>query len=364
MGSKLKTKSTLGSLGISIILASLAIPLAVSPASALEDLTDAATEQLQAIEEVTPDVLEDRFESLEVTDVEVQATTTEERWIEEAGETIPVNVENITTVPLDASSPINISTEGIESSASIGLPFAESTGLAEVLDDGTPVFDHENGSSSVPVIKDDGSVQITTIIESADAPTRYDYPTDVEGLASIEELEGGTLLFTDANGEFLAAIAPAWAKDAAGVDIPTRYEVDGTTVTQVVDHDTAVNVQYPVVADPWWGKNLFSYVTRDTFNGKMRINAQKSTWGQVIHTAGYANGQRVFLTSGLTEVASRQPQLLSMQSLVDQYVCHVIGGIGNIAGAWNFEKTHPNRTVHWSYGVARHRCNWNTPNGI
>lgn len=313
---------------------------------------------------MTPEVFEDKFDSLEVTESEVQASFTEERWIDADGGPVAVSVENVTTVPLDASSPINISSEGIESSASISLPFGDATDTAEVSEDGTVIFDHDNGSSTVPVVKDDGSVQITTVIEDSSAPTRYAYPTDVEGLASIEETESGTLVFSDANGDFLAAIAPAWAKDAAGMDIPTRYEIDGTTVTQVVDHSTAAGVQYPVVADPWWGKNLFSYVTRDTYNGQVRINAQKSTWGQVVHTAGYSDGQRVFLTAGLAELGSRQPQVWSKSSLIQQYECHVFGGVLNVAGAWNLEKFRPNRSIHWTYGVARHHCNWSTANGI
>lgn len=44
-------------------------------------------------------------------------------------------------------------------------------------------------------------------------------------------------------------IAPAWARDAAGRKIPTHFEVNGTTVSQVVEH-RGVGVSYPVVADP------------------------------------------------------------------------------------------------------------------
>ncbi|MFC7740370.1 hypothetical protein ACFQXA_04510 [Nocardiopsis composta] len=48
-------------------------------------------------------------------------------------------------------------------------------------------------------------------------------------------------------------------------------------------------------------------------------------------------------------------------TLRQQYNCHVAGGYFQIAGSWDLEKARPNRTAHWSYGVAVHRCNWNTP---
>lgn len=38
-------------------------------------------------------------------------------------------------------------------------------------------------------------------------------------------------------------IDPAWANDAEGMALPTRYEVMGTTIVQMVDHSNAV---YPV----------------------------------------------------------------------------------------------------------------------
>ena len=41
------------------------------------------------------------------------------------------------------------------------------------------MFDHGNGASSVPLAKDDGSVQILTIIDAAGAPEKYGYALDV-----------------------------------------------------------------------------------------------------------------------------------------------------------------------------------------
>jgi hypothetical protein len=48
----------------------------------------------------------------------------------------------------------------------------------------------------------------------------------------------------------VATIGAAWAVDANGEAVATHYEIDGTTLTQVVE--TNAQTAYPVVADPAW----------------------------------------------------------------------------------------------------------------
>lgn len=65
---------------------------------------------------------------------------------------------------------------------------------------------------------------------------------------------GGAILASD--GSWIAGIAPPWARDASGSDVPTHYEVVGNTLVQVVEHSNSF--VYPVTADPrvgfeWWG---------------------------------------------------------------------------------------------------------------
>lgn len=49
----------------------------------------------------------------------------------------------------------------------------------------------------------------------------------------------------------LGTIDPAWARDAAGRSVPTRYEINGNVLTQIVDR-RAGDFAYPIVADPSW----------------------------------------------------------------------------------------------------------------
>ncbi|WP_017583142.1 DUF2599 domain-containing protein [Nocardiopsis valliformis] len=262
-------------------------------------------------------------------------------------------------IPIEIEEPISVDGYG-DHHVSIRLPFPESTEPAEILDDGTAVFDHGNGAQTVPLLKTDGSVQITTIIEDSSAPTGYEYDLSAVGLDRIEEQDDGILVLLDPDGAYLASIAPAWAKDAHGSPVSTRYEIDGTKIVQVVDHPGEV-FAYPVVADPWLGIDLFSWTSYTTERSQLRVNARKSAYGQGIPMPG--TGQAIFLSAGWNELKAKRPRVTEKKTLRQQYDCHVAGGFFNIAGDWNLEKRRPTRTRSWTYGVARHRCNWTTASG-
>lgn len=160
------------------------------------------------------------------------------------------------SVPVDPAAGIVTTSPHSDMSLTIGLPFAGEASSAEVEGSGVVSYNNQNGSTTVPVVKEDGTVQINTIIENSDAPTRYDYPLSLPEGATIVSDEAGGYVISD-EAQIIATIAAPWAKDANGVDVPTTYELNGTTLTQVVEHRGA-GVAYPVVADPtytslWWG---------------------------------------------------------------------------------------------------------------
>jgi len=53
-------------------------------------------------------------------------------------------------------------------------------------------------------------------------------------------------------------VAPPWAKDAAGENVKTHYQLNGSVLTQTVEHQ-APGVAYPVLADPWLGVDLIDH---------------------------------------------------------------------------------------------------------
>lgn len=112
----------------------------------------------------------------------------------------------------------------------------------------------------------------------------------------------------------MATIGSPWAVDANGQSVPTWYEVDGDTVTQVVDH-VGMQAVYPVVADPEYGKSwLNSYIW---FNRAETKTIAAGGWGAATLTGlctavggpiagavcGLAAGSLVY-TAGVAENSS------------------------------------------------------------
>lgn len=57
----------------------------------------------------------------------------------------------------------------------------------------------------------------------------------------------------------VAEVAMPWAVDAAGIPVPTRYVIQGSTIVQEVEH-LAQGVTYPVVADPTISLGWYVYI--------------------------------------------------------------------------------------------------------
>ncbi len=264
------------------------------------------------------------------------------------------------TVPVDAADGITF--VGENGTVSLGLPFADRAESAEVERAGVVSYDNKNGSLTVPIVQNDGSIQVNTVIERASAPTRYSYELDVPEGGSVK-LEGGLVLIKNAEGAFVAVVAPAWAKDSTGAEVPTHYEIDGDTLTQVVDHRSSP-VAYPVVADPWMGIQLFTNFKRDTYSGDYRYSATVTGLGALVLSGGggvggYIAGQAVFNGAGWDEWKAMWPAITNKATLQHQYNCHVAAGSLGLpfTGDYNLERFRANRS-NWPAGVASHRCNW------
>ncbi|WP_347110157.1 DUF2599 domain-containing protein [Paenarthrobacter sp. S56] len=159
-------------------------------------------------------------------------------------------------VPADPASPISLESS-TGTSIKISLPFAgEAAGAKPVLN-GVVAYDNDNGSTTVPVVKNDGSIQIMTVIKDSAAPTTYTYNIGLAPNSSLVPESDGGVSVLGPDGSRIGAFAPAWAKDANGTDVKTRYEVAGTNLVQVVEH-SAADTAYPITADPYFGIDLIS----------------------------------------------------------------------------------------------------------
>ncbi|GAA2171975.1 hypothetical protein GCM10009846_08070 [Agrococcus versicolor] len=261
--------------------------------------------------------------------------------------------------------------------ASLGIVIADAERPAEVSSQGFAVA--ETGvEATTAVLPQEDAVQLLTVIDGPAAPSTFSYDLNVpEGAAvALDEASEGVIV-ADSEGALIAGIAPAWAVDAAGMELSTHFEVEGTTVIQVVDHATD-GVQYPVTADPYLGTNLFSYVRTDAALtvASMRL----STWGMTVWIRGGKSttllptpiaifqGQAIINQYGWSEMLGRMganaKRMFNRTSVQQQFSCHALGWIADYrAWEWNLERDRPALSVHWANNVLQHRCNWNRSNG-
>ena len=272
----------------------------------------------------------------------------------------PVYVEPEVDLPVSVDVAATLSTP--ERTVEIALPFSGQASGAVITADGVTTFDNNNASATVPVAHDDGSIQIFTVIDGPDAPTRYDYEITATEGSTLTIVDNGGVVITDAGGNFEGAVAPPWAKDASGSSLPTHYEVAGMTVTQVVEHSAAAS--YPVVADPWLGIQLFGPITRGSWRNDYTYNGAVTAAGSVVLSGGggvggYLAGAAVFRANGWDEWKARWPAVTNKATLKQQFDCHVAAGSAGLffTGPYNLERAQSNRS-DWAAGVVSHRCNW------
>lgn len=167
--------------------------------------------------------------------------------------------ESTVSIPTDANDGVRIESPG--TTISISLPSELSVKNGVLASDGTMVYS-ESGDDAHAAVQalDDGSVRLQTILESPDAPSTYTY--DFGGEVDLVLLEDGSVevIETIADGVVatLGLIDTPWAVDARGADVPTHYTVDGSTLTQHVEH--SAKHSYPITADPSYGQGRHGWL--------------------------------------------------------------------------------------------------------
>jgi hypothetical protein len=270
------------------------------------------------------------------------------------------------TLPVDPSGPATFGHTGAP--IEVTLPAADAAGSLTLTDLGLLAYDNRNGSYTVPIAGEDGSLQINTVIGSVAAPQKYKYRFDLPADVDAHSV-GGSLLFLDAEGGLLLMIAKPWATDASGKPVPTHYEVDGSVVTQIVEHDASY--AYPIVADPWLGVTLYHLWKRDSYSSDFRYSAWVTPQAVAVlglggGPAGYAFWLAVLSGAGWYVCNPTGPANKNNATLKQQYDCHVSAGIYGLPFTqdYNLERFRPNRTNgNWAANVIFHKCNWTTASG-
>ncbi len=261
----------------------------------------------------------------------------------------------------DASDGVTLSnsTEKVD----LELPYASSASGANSIGMGLFEYDNRNGSSTVPIVKDDGSIQIATVITDAASPTTYTYRVGGD-ISAIEPQDDGALILKSSSGSTIGVVAPPWAVDSDGVHLPTSYNVEGTYFTQTVvfSKDTV----FPVVADPWLGVDLISSHKWYTASGKPAISvAVTPMMGAVNEFVAATVGWDELKTKVKAKSSSKYTELTTHGTYNDQWFCHSAGktliGVAGWLGidkrpTWDLEGFRRRVSSPDDY-ISKH-CNW------
>lgn len=152
-------------------------------------------------------------------------------------------------IPRDPTDGVQLAIGG--TAVLIGLPAVEDASTAVSLDSGAIAYPDDGGSANSVIPLAEG-VQMLTTISSTDAPTSFAYDVMIPEHASMTLAADGSAIIADDAGNVILSTSAPWAVDANGAAVPTRYELQGNRLTQVVEHRLG-GFAYPIVADPTWG---------------------------------------------------------------------------------------------------------------
>ena len=255
------------------------------------------------------------------------------------------------TVPTDPREDISVSGGG--GTFTVSLPAANAAESAQPVGEGSVSFDNNDGSTTVPVVVNDGSIQINTVIESASAPSDYRYEINVPGGGSLSADTDGAVSILDSRGDWVGGVAAPWAKDADGTALPTSYAIEGTTLVQHVDL-SAARIAYPVVADPWFGIALIDHTTwANTWQYSPTLQVIPTWWGR--NTGVAANGAAWSETlSKTSRWGHPNPDTAAMRT---QFDCHwyAVRMYAPNKPSWDLDSKLPNTSLA---NEIRYGCNY------
>ncbi|MGL5828365.1 MAG: DUF2599 domain-containing protein [Angustibacter sp.] len=199
----------------------------------------------------------------------------------------------------------------------VTLPKGRSTSRPALAGDGSAVYLDGDSGTDIAVQAFDHGARIQVIIKGAVGATQYGYAFPEGSLITLQD--NGGVLIVDARGYFVGGLAPPWAKDRSGGDIPTRYVVKGSSITQVVDHRQA-GIQYPVTADPWIFRDLISSATWRYESGRgYTLQVTPTSWSRAfggsyaVGAAGWSELYAKYSSRGLNT---------NLDGMRDQFICH------------------------------------------
>ena len=210
------------------------------------------------------------------------------------------------------------------------------------------ILKSRDGVEFIPLLKIDGSVQTLAILRSPDAQNYLEFDLELPTNAKAEVLESGEVVVVDLQGKLLAGISAPWAKDSSGEAVETFFEIKAGKLIQHVLHNSK-NYTYPIVADPWFGIDLYNKPTV-TFHAKSyRINVTPTAWGTANTGIATWFAHRDEVKTKLGTNAWRWTNTIQ-----EQFYCH-IAGVPFSLPEYNLESWQP--LVNWATSLTAYQCN-------
>ena len=253
-----------------------------------------------------------------------------------AGTAATVDTEDgdSTTLPKNGSGEATLTASGTTDVDALalksGLPFGQNSAAGVVEMPGVVTYSNNNGTVTVAIAREDGSLQFLTVLLNASSPKSFDYPITLSQGSTMQlDSDSGDVDIIDSNANRQASIDAPWAVDAAGADTPTAFALKGSTLTQTVT--TSSTSSYPIVADP-------SYSTCVKGSG-----IRTSTWGCIDWDAHETKdfASTTFTSSGIATVLSAS--CARIKKTVYATIC--IAAI-NVSVAYGFKIINDAATAH------------------
>lgn len=233
--------------------------LAVVPAASADtgaDGTDLTTEEITAV--VT-----------EVAPAPITATQTSESSGQIVATLDGGGTATIAAAPADG---VSVRSSDGEETMSLSLPGAGHLDDASIGKDGSVTYLGDANTPSINVIASEEKIRASAISDASQTE-RFEYHFGGGVTVEIQQ-DGSAIAYTTEEvtdpdtgvttpiEKIVADVATPWARDADGIDVPTRYKASGSTLVQVVEHRSG-NYTYPIVADPTFDRpNFFQYRMR------------------------------------------------------------------------------------------------------
>lgn len=257
-------------------------------------------------------------------------------------------------LPADAQGTVEVSRGGRD--LTVTLPHPTTGDAAEEAAVGVVEYRNSEGFSSFPIVRDDASIRLTTVVMEPDAPTDYSYTMGGD-VSHVMPSSDGYALFDDGTGLYTGAVVPSWAYDAEGNAVPSHYESRGGVLTHVIEH-TGEDVVYPVVADAHMGEGLINMVEKTTAEGAPRYKVRPSSWGiAVARDFGEGvldrplRGSYMMRTEMWDEAVAKGSG--DSVSLKQQFDCHAV--FAPLKHTWNLEAFRPPNDDWYE---EKSGCNW------